>query len=515
MKKIFAFLMFAVLLSAVSCNKEQGMAGTEEMTISYTVVAGDALTKAYYGDGTLATQLSCQVFRKDVVDNAEVWTPVTPTTLSVESLGTSPASWLVTMKLAKSYTFRVAFWAQSESVPAGAFDITDLRAVAVDYSKFALNNDNLDVFCNYAEVAVTGSLSQDVILYRPLAQVNVLATDYADYVATAPSAEAEALKVAMTIENVPNTLNVVTKATSGDDDLVIDTPAAVVGGSFMQTGYYYLAMAYVLGNQEEALADNTAVAISNTTQDPLASLSFSNMPFRANYRTNIIGQLLCGTIRYHVVIEPAFETPDYEVNLTPVVATQEELAAALAVDGAVVTLSDDIALDRTMVVPEGVSVTLDMNGKTFSNTEDIWDESTGSWSMISVRGGSLTITGNGTFQAKANDEYALDVCDGGTLNIESGVFAGNITAVYAYDGFVNISGGEFSIQQLASTATDKYRFTLNCLDAAYASGAADITVTGGRFFMFDPANNLAEGAGTSFVPDGYASVADGDWFVVE
>ena len=39
-------------------------------------------------------------------------------------------------------------------------------------------------------------------------------------------------------------------------------------------------------------------------------------------------------------------------------------------------------------------------------------------------------------------------------------------------------------------------------------------MTGGRFFQFDPANNLAEGRGTNYVLAGYTSTADGDWFTV-
>ena len=49
-------------------------------------------------------------------------------------------------------------------------------------------------------------------------------------------------------------------------------------------------------------------------------------------------------------------------------------------------------------------------------------------------------------------------------------------------------------------------FTLNCYDANYRSGKANIVVMGGKFYDFDPANNAAEGEGTSFVPEGYESV---------
>lgn len=43
---------------------------------------------------------------------------------------------------------------------------------------------------------------------------------------------------------------------------------------------------------------------------------------------------------------------------------------------------------------------------------------------------------------------------------------------------------------------------------------ARISVTGGRFYKFNPADNLADGTGTNYVPSGYVSTADGDWFTV-
>ena len=74
--------------------------------------------------------------------------------------------------------------------------------------------------------------------------------------------------------------------------------------------------------------------------------------------------------------------------------------------------------------------TLDLNGKKLYNTKDIWNDGAAkTWSLVSVQGGSLTITGNGTLAAKENDEYAADVRDGGKLVIENGTFTGNISAV--------------------------------------------------------------------------------------
>lgn len=151
------------------------------------------------------------------------------------------------------------------------------------------------------------------------------------------------------------------------------------------------------------------------------------------------------------------------------------------------------------------TITLDLNGKTISNSTDIWNESINAWSLISVRdNGDLTINdtaGGGTLKAKENDCYALDVQDKDTaLTVNAGTYVGNISAIYAYDGKVTINGGHFSIQQKKDDG-DPYRFTLNCYDSNYKADSAGFTVNGGTFENFDPRNNPAEGAGTSFVAE--------------
>ena len=166
--------------------------------------------------------------------------------------------------------------------------------------------------------------------------------------------------------------------------------------------------------------------------------------------------------------------------------------------------------------------TIDMNGKTIKNTADIWtgNGSDGNWSLISARNGAnLTITGNGTFKAKENDAFAVDVQDGSTVTIENGTFIGNMHAVYVYEGTAVIEGGFFDIQQKSDIAGKEYEFVLNCYDANRNAGTAKIIVTGGTFVNFNPADCKAEGDGTDFVPDGYSVIsetkANGDiWYTV-
>lgn len=203
------------------------------------------------------------------------------------------------------------------------------------------------------------------------------------------------------------------------------------------------------------------------------------------------------------------DTADTEVaELNDYKFTTVQNAVDAAADGNTVTLLRDIDLADTVTVANK-TITLDMAGKTIFNTKDLWDSKPNAWSLMSVReNGNLTITGNGMLKAKADDCYALDTQEEtAKLTVENGTVIGNISAIYVHPGQVTIKGGNYSIQQLNNNnVQDGYGLTINCYDADYKDRTAKVTITGGYFAHFDPANNKAEGAGTNFVADGYISV---------
>lgn len=184
---------------------------------------------------------------------------------------------------------------------------------------------------------------------------------------------------------------------------------------------------------------------------------------------------------------------------TKVVDTESFKKAVAA--GGDVKLEADIDLSEQIVVNN--TVVLDLNGHNLTNTNDIWNDGAAkAWSHISVQGGNLTINGEGSVIAKANDCYALDV-RGGELTINNGTYNGNISAVYSLEGVVNINGGSFDIQQLDDKKGKA--FMLNCQDSAYVNKTANFIVTGGSFNGFNPMANAAESADdtTNFVAEGY------------
>lgn len=194
-----------------------------------------------------------------------------------------------------------------------------------------------------------------------------------------------------------------------------------------------------------------------------------------------------------------------EVTSSRVIEFYGNVLEAAAQTGGQFTLQEDMEISNTVVVPEGKTLELDLGGHTLSNTSNIWDEQGDQWSYLSVRGGTLIIK-NGTIDAKENDCYAIDVQNGGKVIIESGTYKGNVHAVYVTEGEAEIKGGTFSIKQkYYDDPTKPYEFVINCYDASYRNGTASVTITGGSFENFNPANCEAEGTGTNFVPEGYCS----------
>ena len=159
-----------------------------------------------------------------------------------------------------------------------------------------------------------------------------------------------------------------------------------------------------------------------------------------------------------------------------------------AIENTVVKLTSDIVVAETTVVSK--NVTVDLNGYTVKNTEDIWNDDTKTWSLISVRnGGILTLldssgAGTGTLCAKENDCFAVDVRNGGMLIIESGNYIGNISSVYVHSGTAYINGGYYKVQQISGI--NGYGETINCYDANFKNGTAKAIISGGSFYNFNP-----------------------------
>ena len=177
-------------------------------------------------------------------------------------------------------------------------------------------------------------------------------------------------------------------------------------------------------------------------------------------------------------------------------------AISLAAKGKTITLLTDVEQNSQLTI--GKDITLDLNGKTIKNTVDIWGDKANAILSI-ANGAKVTITGDGTIDAKENDCYTINVKKG-DLTIENGTFYGNVSVVQVEEGTLSVKGGTFDLHQKWE-GSSKYLF--NCIDDAYAGGSANVAISGGTFVGFDPSVS-PEGEGTSYLAPGYAPTDNGD-----
>ena len=480
MVAIASLLMFA----GTSCSSEEVAPVTGESTVTLSVTLPDGIQSRAFGDGTTADSLTMLVLDGDKA--LPVFTGDDPTVLSTDINLTKQ----VTLRLAAGKTYKVVCWASAKKSPY-TFD-TVTRTVSANYEDALTGDEKLDAFYAAQDITVTGNTTETVKLYRPFAQLNIGTND----LAAAKAAGFDAKTVKVTVPTYKS-LNLVTGAVEVGDPVAVPfgEGALPTGETFPKAGYEYLSMNYLLMSADKQLVDLefTVKAADGSTR----TLPVSAVPVQRNYRTNIYGSLLTNSVNINVEIVPDFEGEPYERF-----AAMDLIVNALN-NGNSVTLSEDLVLPlpskgMVIAVPEGKTATLNLNGKTISNDEDLWDYTN---AIMNVKSGTLVLTGKGKLDAKENDCYCINVRGGAHLIIENGTYVGNVSAIQVDEGVCEIKGGVFNLKQVWTP-----NFLLNCIDSNYKNGKAKFIVTGGTFVGFNPADNKAEGVGTNFVADGYGAI---------
>ena len=162
-----------------------------------------------------------------------------------------------------------------------------------------------------------------------------------------------------------------------------------------------------------------------------------------------------------------------------------------------------------------IAVVIDLNGHKI--TAD-WKDETGVvdvlWAHADENGNAptVTITGNGAMICgNGGDKVCVvSATDGAKITIENGTFtSGGSACIYATRaGEITIKSGTFSADEL-------YYGVSYLLDVNEAEERGTITVYGGEFVNFDPANHTNDGANnTNKVADGYHSINNNGTYTV-
>ena len=488
MKKLMMFLAAAGLMASASCTRDDSeMTGSgSEGIVTLSARLPQQLQTRSMGDGTTATKLTYAVYE------AGAKTPL----LTSESDGAPVVEFnnlqaQLTLRLTTGRSYDVLFWADAfgQKDAANPYKVDfEAQSVTVDYDAALSNDESRDAFFGTIQgMEVTSATSQEIVLTRPFAQINVGTDDLA--VAAQSGLQTDALQTEMQLSNVPTSLNLMDGTTSGSANVTfaanaIPTEQLTVSGKT----YDYLAMNYLLIG-----TDKTTTNIAFTFSDGATSdnRSFSNVPVQRNYRTNIVGSVLTQSVDFDIEIDPGFGEPDH--NLSALLMAAE--------NGGTVTLTEDLTFDQEITVAEGKTLTLNLNDKNITIDSDEL------YTGFNVDG-DMVINGSGSISYKEGG--ILIVNKNGSLTINDGEFSSDVNCIQNYGGKVVINGGRFSVTQ----QVDGYWYLLNQLD----SDPGTITVYGGEFVNYDPATG-DPGRGGNFVAEGYSSILVNDnpntWRVVK
>lgn len=308
MKKILMIsAAFAALFFSSSCQKESLIPDANDPVAVFEIQMPGAYQTKAIADGTTAKELLYGVYAaKTVKDDASGETTTTYTFVesgkgvSVESL-----KFRAELHLVRNVSYRVVFWAQAPGNTAYDVDFEKATVVA-DYSASCMANDETrDAFYNYIDVKLTEDETFPVALFRPLAQIN-FGSDKVDYDALSHFLS-NGLKSTIAVEGLPDTFSLTEGTLSGSAKVEFTADFAPIYNKEVLKGYEdkyeYVGMNYVFAasQKQNMPKDLTATFIHDSDE---IVVTVPNVPYCANYRTNILGFLFTEKLITEIEVKP-------------------------------------------------------------------------------------------------------------------------------------------------------------------------------------------------------------------
>lgn len=509
MKKLNYLLLGLAGIAMASCSQEDLKGPAQgDGNVNITVkLPGDLTTRALpQSSGLVADKLLYAVYDNDN-DNLFV--------SQGEAEFNGELQTTVSFNLPQDKSYNIAFFAVSEE-GTKVYDFQGKNGIIeVNYDNYTSAPNLADAYdcfykLHYTGVIGSGTVYTEATLIRPVAQINWGTNDLNDVVAHENAFGENGKYIVSNLEIAQAYTQFSLLKSDVVPESLSSTPVTIEGLASPVTAedvnwvypvnptvYTYVAMQYVLAPASEYMYD-LSLNVDNSGHEGDATIQndaviVNNAPVQANFQTNIYGSLLTDDLNITVDKNPNWTLPSYNVENT------SDFLQAVA-NGGTVTLFGDVYLPGEVGIKN--NVTIDLNGYNIHFNQELPEDGTQSAVFYVSGGGSLEINGNGNIYAPVG-QYGVWVNNANSVVTING---GNFVAgypVYVLKGKAYITGGTFE----GLSIYDGHPWVLNCQDTNYKAGTADIIVTGGTFIDFDPSNNAAEGAGTSFLPEnGYKVV---------
>ena len=314
--KRYIYILFAVIISFISCNKSE-IEGGEILTLDYKVIMPYAITKSEtIGDASHIDQVVCAVF-----DNGtEICTQRRVFQRNAD--GTFP-NYQPSLYLGKEY--QIVFWAHKE----GKYDVSNMSGITYGIGGYATNDETMDAFTltqtvkiNKDKTITVGTAenahtlptsNMTAILKRPFAKLSVgtLASDWTSDV---------------NITHSRITLSVVMTHFDAVTGKVVEEvycenqkySAPIINQSFkvtkdgVETEYKYVSLNYLFPGS----VANVTIELANKDfgaddfdpdTDIIMQITEDNVPVNSNIQTNMTGNILKGELDLTVEVDPTFD----------------------------------------------------------------------------------------------------------------------------------------------------------------------------------------------------------------
>lgn len=447
------FLAGAAALLLASCQRDELQGGSisgEERVVTVTAVMPsdpvEVRSNDKPGDGTLANRCLMQVY---VVDNPQA--PIAygePQTAAVSNLSATFET-----RLMSGHDYRLVFWADCATAPAAeGGEYKDKyystegfpTEVSLISTAFRGNQDELDAF--FGETSVTtkqlaaGPVSVTADLTRPFGQLNIYATDYAQI--PVESMKPAAVNIAFT--SIYTSIDLTTGKLSGLEPV---TYAAAVTPHDAATGGH-LTFDYLLATgEEDAIADFTMnfYTSADATAEAADPYTFSSIPVRRNYITNVRGNLLTDRTEIEVDIVPDFDGEYNEIIPETEVSDAQTLLTVIE-EGGYARLTGDVTITGASAVADGKDVVMDLDGHSLTLHGTMSTSGTSSLTLM-----------NGTVKSSEPYEVArflVMASAGGSVALE------NVTMTSAGAGIGVAPGGDPGKVTVRNSSITAYSFAV-------------------------------------------------------
>lgn len=476
------FLAGAAALLLASCQRDELQGGSisgEERVVTVTAVMPsdpvEVRSNENPGDGTLANRCLMQVY---VVDDPQ--TPIEygePQTAAVSNLSATFET-----RLMSGHDYRLVFWADCATAPAAeGGEFTDKYYYTEQFPKVSLittdylgNQDELDAFFGEASVTAeqlaSGPVSVSADLTRPFGQLNIYSTDYADI----PVETMKPAAVEIAFANVYTSIDLTTGELSDPKAL---TYSAAVAPYDAETGH--LTFDYLLATEvEDAIADFTMNFYTTADGNAADPYTFSSIPVRRNYITNVRGNLLTDRTEIEVRIVPRFDG-EY-----PKKVSDAQTLFTVLEEGGYARLTGDVEITGRSAVADGKEVVMDLDGYSLTLHGTMSTSGTSSLTLMNgtVKSSESYGAVNFLVSASAGGSVALEnvtmTSAGAGIGVEPSGDAGKVTVRNS-----SITAYSFAVGTNASTPINNaeielYNSELVGMSAVLMNLPSVITVSG-------------------------------------